>query len=397
MRMTDPDLQTDPDTTPAEGVDIASLREERRRERRRAQRRRNVAIFGVLAVALALLIGGAVQLVLPMFEPEGTQEVTDYPGPGTGSVDVVLTATDAASIGATLEEADVVATSAAFVDAYDANPEATNIEPGSYTLPQQMRASDAVMALLDPANRTDLTLTIPPGWRASQILAKVSEVMGVPLEDVEAAAGEVTLPEQAGGEIEGWLFAETYTVLPDATPVEVLQQMVDRTVAVLDEREVAEDAREDVLIQASIVEAEVSDPEDREKVARVLTNRLDGCADVGPLLQMNSTVAYGLDKAVTDLTLADLEDDSNPYNTYVYEGLPPTPINSPSAGSIDAVLSPPEGGWCYFVTVNLETGETRFTDDPAEHDENRAAYREWLDAWRQEQSAAADEATEDEG
>lgn len=389
--MTDP--EPDPDTNEQATVDPATRREERQRERKRAHRRRNFAVFGVLVVALALLIGGAVQLVLPMFKEPGTQPLTDYPGPGSGSVAVVLADAEPTTIGATLEEADVVATAGAFVEAYEANPAASGIEAGSYTLPQQMKAADAVVALLDPANRTDLSLTIPPGWRASQILSKVSEVMGVPLSEVEEAAAAVELPEEAGGEIEGWLFAQTYTVAPDMSPVQVLQTMVDRTLAVLDEREVAAEQREDVLIEASIVEAEVTDAEDRGKVARVLTNRLDGCADVGPLLQMNSTVAYGLDKAVTDLTLADLEDDSTPYNTYVFEGLPPTPINSPSVVSIDAVLNPPEGNWCYFVTVNLETGETRFTDDPAEHEENRAAYRDWLAAWREEQSAAA----EDEG
>ncbi|WP_156250609.1 endolytic transglycosylase MltG [Pseudactinotalea terrae] len=371
--------------------------EGRRHSRVRDRRRRNLTVLVVLVIALVLLIGGAWRLVLPLFEEPGAEPVTDYPGPGSGVVSVVIDDPDPQAIAGVLVESDVVATADAFVDAYANNEAASGIGAGTYTLAQQMRASDAVVALLDPANRADRTLTIPPGWRQGQIIAKVAEVMGVPVADVEAALAQVTLPEGADGGPEGWLYAEAYSIGPEEPLLQVLQRMIDRTVEVLDEYGVAPADRESTLIRASIVEAEVKDPEDRGRVARVLTNRLAGCSDVGPLLQMNSTVAYGLDKAVTDLTLDDLSDDSTPYNTYVFEGLPPAPINSPSTASIEAVLAPPEGSWCYFVTVNLETGETLFTDDPAEHEENRARYREWLEGWREEQSAAADEPTESEG
>lgn len=372
--------------------------DDRSESTRRDHLRRNLAVLGVLVVALALLIGGAWRLVLPMFDDPSDDPITDYPGPGTGSVAVVISDVEPAAIGDVLQTADVVATAEAFVEAYEANPDAEGIQVGSYTLPQQMRASDAVAALLDPANRADRTLTIPPGWRETQVVAKVAEVMGVSTSDVRAALADVSLPEGASGGAEGWLFAEAYSIAPEETVDQVLQRMVDRTVEVLDSYDVDPSDREDLLIRASIVEAEVTDAEDRGRVARVLSNRLSGCADVGPLLQMNSTVAYGLDKAVTDLTLADLSDDSTPFNTYVFEGLPPAPINSPSTTSIEAALSPPAGAWCYFVTVNLETGETVFTDDPVEHEQNRARYREWLEEWRQEQSAGAeDPTTEGEG
>lgn len=372
--------------------------EDRDRRPRHDHLRRNLTVLGVLVIALALLIGGAWRLVLPMFDDPSDDPVTDYPGPGSGSVAVVIADLDAAAIGDVLQTADVVATADAFVEAYEQNPAATDIQAGSYTLPQQMRASDAVAALLDPANRSDRTLTIPPGWRETQIVAKIAEVMGVSTTEVQDVLDDVTLPEGASGGVEGWLFAEAYSIGPEETVADVVQRMVDRTAEVLDSYDVAPEDREELLIRASIVDAEVTDAEDRGRVARVLSNRLDGCADVGLLLQMNSTVAYGLDKSVTDLTLADLSDDSTPYNTYVFEGLPPAPINSPSTSSIEAALDPPAGAWCYFVTVNLETGETVFTDDPVEHEQNRARYREWLEEWRQEQSAGAEEpTTDDEG
>ncbi|WP_156222076.1 endolytic transglycosylase MltG [Pseudactinotalea suaedae] len=382
------------DSPPSETTGTAT----RSASRRQAHRRRNLTVLGVLIVALALLVGGAWRLVLPLFQEAGEEPITDYSGPGSGSVAVVVTDPAPDAIAAVLDQADVVATAEAFVAAYEENDRASAIQPGSYTLTQQMRAADAVLALLDPANRADRTLTIPPGWRVQQIVAKIAEVMGVPVADVSAALAAIPLPEGAVGGIEGWLYAQAYSIAPDDTVEAVLQRMVDRTVEVLDELEVPVADRGRLVIRASIVEAEVTDVEDRGRVARVLTNRLEGCADVGPLLQMNSTVAYGLDKAVTDLTLDDLTNTETPFNTYVVEGLPPTAINSPSITSLEAALAPPDGSWCYFVTVNPETGETLFTDDPAEHEQNRARYREWLEAWREQQSAAAeDPTTEGEG
>lgn len=380
-------------------TDTSRSGDARRAERIRARRRRNLRVLAVLVVALGLVVAGAWQLVLPMFEG-GEEELTDYPGPGVGQVDVVLEDPAPAAIADVLVGADVVATAGAFVDAYEDSPNATDIRTGSYVLPQQMAADDAVLALLDPANRSDRSLTIPAGWRHEQIVAKVAEVVGVPVAEVEQALEEVMLPDPAGGEVEGWLAAGVYTVAPAEEPLPVLQRMVDRTVELLADRGVEPADQHAVLVQASIVDAEVADAETRGQVARVMRNRLAGCADVGEYLQMNSTVAYGLGKSVTALTLADLEDDSTPYNTYAFEGLPPTPINSPSEVSLDAVLDPPDGSWCYFVTVNLETGETRFTDDPAEHERNRTEYRDWLEAWQGQQSTEPEdpdspESTED--
>ncbi|MFV0426874.1 MAG: endolytic transglycosylase MltG [Beutenbergiaceae bacterium] len=351
--------------------------------------RRNLAVVGVLVLLLGLVLGGAWQLVIPMFDSADRGTVTDYPGPGTTGVDVVIDDAQPPSIAQVLTDAGVVATEDAFLSAYANNPAAAGIVAGSYALLQQMSAAGAVEALLDPANRTDRTLTIPVGWTAHQVFEKISEVMGISLDQVLTAASEVTLPNVADGSIEGWLFADTYVIAQDDSALEVLTEMVRRTSADMGSRDVPALDQQRVLIEASIVQAEV-DPTLYGQVARVIANRFAGCTSTGaPLLQMNSTLSYGLSKPTIDLTLADLEDESTPYNTYIFEGLPPTPINSPSAAAIDAVLAPPEGDWCYFVTVNLETGETRFTDSPVEHEDNRRQYRDWLAQWREDQSLEA--------
>lgn len=332
-----------------------------------------IVVFAGLVVAAVLAVPAIVRNV-------GREPAPDYPGPGTGSVTVEVREGDTGGeIGQTLEEAGVVASQAAFVEAYEANPSATGIQAGSYDLMLEMSSADAVAALLNPANRAEVTLTVVEGLRASQVYERIASVTGIPLGDVQAAAADtaaIGLPAEAGGNVEGWLAAATYTLDRDATATDALAQMVAQTVALLDERDVPADQREAVLTKASIVEKEVNNPDDYGKVARVIENRLQPDSPTAGTLGMDSTLAYGLDKSGLDLTLTDLESD-HPYNTRVRAGLPPGPIGSPGTAAIDAVLDPPEGDWLYFVTVNPDTGETRFTASYDEHLANQALLREW--------------------
>src|SRR5699024_11369972 len=241
-------------------------------------------------------------------------------------------------------------------------------------------SSDAVRALLDPASRADMMITVPEGTQAQDIYERISALLQVDTSEVEDAADDVAanyLPDEAGGHIEGWLLASTYNVTPEDTPKSILNSMVDRTVKALDKLEVPREKREKMLTIASIIEAEVVLPKDRGKVARVVINRLDGCSGDGTL-GMDSTYAYGLGIPASQITQEQWQAD-HPFNTWTVPGLPPTPINSPGQAAIEAALDPPVGKWCYFVTVNLDTGQTRFTDDPGEHQENRELAREWLE------------------
>jgi len=111
-----------------------------------------------------------------------------------------------------------------------------------------------------------------------------------------------------------------------------------------------------VLIVASILQAEVA-PQDFAKVARVIYNRLDANMP----LQLDSTVNYVLGIRESVLNQEQL-DTKSPYNTYLVEGLPPTPINSPGSEAIKAALAPAKGNWLYFVTVDPETQVTKFTN-----------------------------------
>ena len=97
---------------------------------------------------------------------------------------------------------------------------------------------------------------------------------------------------------------------------------------------------------------------------------------------MDSTAQYGY-KEMHDGTVstsqAALEDD-NLWNTYVHPGLPVGPIANPGDLAIDAAMHPADGAWLYFVTVNLETGETIFTDTYADHLTAVEQWQEWCRA-----------------
>lgn len=352
-------------------------RAQRDRKRRRRRRRNVVALL----VSLLVLGGGAYVVVtyaLPSFSGLTASKAVadDYPGPGQGSVDVVIAAgSTGAQMATTLEQADVVKSTRAFTDAFTANPQAPGIQPGTYRLLLQMRGADAVTALLDPSKKVQTKVTLPEGLRVDQILDRLSAVTDVSVDDFRTAMNDTAatgLPAEAGGSYEGWLFASTYTFEPGTTPTQMIAALVAQTVSTLDTLGVAPADREHLLIVASLIEREARTPEDRAKVARAIQNRLD----ITMPLQIDASVAYGAGKPGTELTKADLAADT-PYNLYVHTGLPPTPIASPSAVSINAVLAPADGPWLFWVTVNLDTGETLFATTFAEHQANIALLRQW--------------------
>ena len=94
-------------------------------------------------------------------------------------------------------------------------------------------------------------------------------------------------------------------------------------------------------------------------------------------LQLDSTVHYAVGKSGVVTTTAEDRASTSPYNTYRYQGLPPGPINSPGQAALEAALHPAKGDWLFFVTVNPDTGETKFATTAAQH----AAYVEELRKW----------------
>ncbi|MBD5787550.1 endolytic transglycosylase MltG [Cellulosimicrobium terreum] len=354
-------------------------RARRAAKKRRARRRRRAAV--VVLVSL-LVVAGAGYVVLTnatnLLGFDNPVAAKDYDGPGTEPVDVTIEpGSSGRDMGEVLVDADVVASSAAFVTAFEANPSSGTIQAGTHTLLEQMSAKDAVARLVANDSRVETRITIPEGFTADQVLERTSSVTGISIDELTEAMKDTEatgLPKEADGNYEGWLYPTTYVLEPDeVNATGVIGRMVSQTTARLDEAGVAPEDRETVLNKASLIEREAKFAPDRPKMAQAIENRLD----VGMALQIDAAVAYGLDKPGTELTRDDTQDPENPYNTYVHKGLPPTPIANPGMESIQAVMNPEPGDWIFWTAVNLETGETKFATTWDEHEKNVDELRQW--------------------
>lgn len=335
----------------------------------------------MLLVALVLVGGSGYAVWMNLESLTGLTnplESKDFAGPGGDPVDVEIPeGATGTAMGESLYEAGVVASVSAFTKAFEANPDSVLIRPGTHTMLEEMPAQDAV-ALLVKNDTVDLRLTLPEGYTVDQIVDRAVQVTGLPAEDFEAALkdpAEIGLPKEADGEVEGWLYPDTYMLKPDDTAATLLSRMVDRTTDMLGKKDVPASDWQAVLTKASLVEREGLHAEDKPKIARAIENRLED----DTFLEIDASVAYGADKPGTELTRDDLNDAKNRYNTYEHTGLPPGPIANPGEVSIDAVLNPAPGDWKFWVTVNLDTGETKFAEDFEEHQRNVQELRAWQD------------------
>ena len=177
---------------------------------------------------------------------------------------------------------------------------------------------------------------------------------------------------------EGSLAPDSYEVNAGTERAALIGQMQARQTALLDAlwarraRDLPIQTKEEALILASIVEKETGVPEERRRVASVFTNRLEQ----GIRLQTDPTVIYGLTKGQASLgrglRQSELRSDT-PWNTYVVDGLPPTPIANPGRAAIAAVLNPEKTDFLYFVADG--SGGHVFSKTLAEHNRNVARWR----------------------
>ena len=324
----------------------------------------------VLVVVLALLVGGTLLVFAGMDQVRGLfAGPPDYSGSGSGSVTVQVQDGDSSTaIGRRLKDAGVVKSVDAFTQAAADNPKSRGIQVGYYELHKQMSADAALSILVDPDNLVQSTVTVPEGLRVEDTVKLLADKTDVPRSEFTRALhhpDQLGLPSYAKGNAEGYLFPATYAFPPNTTATEMLAEMVKRWRQAADDADLTARAKAlgytpaELMTVASLVESEANRDEDRGKVARVIYNRLETNA-TGHLLQIDATVNYALGRDLgLGLTSQDLQVDS-PYNTRKYPGLPPGPIESPGDKAIEAAADPTPGNWVYYVTTNLDTGETKF-------------------------------------
>ena len=369
----------------------AGGRSARRRERERSRgpngpngpngprppRRRRLRWIAPLAALLVILIplgiGGS--YVYSLYQNK--YHPADYSGAGTGHIVVQVTSGETPTgLGPQLVKDGVVASSRAFVLAAEHSSNPNGLLPGFYGMHLHMKASLAYTLLLNQKNLVQVTVTIPEGWRLSQIVAYLGAKSGISASAYQAILkkpAQPHLPASANGKPEGYLFPATYEVVPHESALSVLSGMVQRFNQEAAQLNLATAAKQahltesQVITMASLVEAEGGRTSDYPKIARVIDNRLAQ----GIPLELDSTVLYGLN--TYGIMASDQQlNSSSPYNTYRHKGLTPGPIDSPGAAAIQAVLNPAAGNWIYFVTVNPKTRETLFTASQSQFEQYRA-------------------------
>lgn len=347
----------------------------RRARARQARNRRRIIGWSIALVAV-IGIAIAAAVVVPRLADRFSGP-EDFAGPGTGEVVVQVQPGDNGyAVAETLHEQGVIASTEAFTDILIADP-SIQLHPGAYRVQLEMSAQGALDAILDPARKAELEVTVPEGYTLPQVYERLERDLGIPQAEflqLESDLARFDLPADAVT-LEGWLFPATYTFDEGVTAEGVLEAMIARQVQALDAAGVAEADRQRVLTFASLVQREARLPEDFGRVARVFQNRLD----IGMRLQSDATVAYGTGNLhVVTTTAEERADADNPYNTYARPGLPVGPIGAPGDVAIQAALSPTEGDWLYFVTVNPDTGETVFSETLAEHNVAVQQFQQFL-------------------
>ncbi|MCR2761997.1 endolytic transglycosylase MltG [Microbacterium sp. zg.B48] len=352
------------------------------------RRKRRTGAWIALGVVLVLLggIAGAGLWVWNTYEPQirevmGWQEPKDFdPGLADGEAFVTIASGDTgAPISQSLFDAGVTKTPGAFYDYLIDTGQNPPFVPGVFKLQKQMTSAAALEALLNPANKLENSAQLREGLTVEQSLPILAEGTGLPVEDFQAAVANPADYGVAADSLEGWLFPATYTFDPGASAPEIIRTLVDRTVQSLDAAAVPVDDRQRVLTIASIIQREARFEADFYKVSRVIQNRLspDNQQTFGKL-EMDSTAQYGYGEADgTASTSEEAQFNDNPWNTYVHPGLPIGPISNPGDTAIDAAMHPADGDWLYFVTVNLDTGETVFTSNLADHNRAVAQWQAW--------------------
>lgn len=338
----------------------------RARAPKRAGSRRETATAG-RRMMRALLGAAATLVVVGMVALLGAVWVYNGPGPAAKDGDkttvVLRKGASLPEIASGLERGGVIRSSSLFMTAAKVTGAARTLKAGEYEF--NSRASMA--RVLDAVRRGRIVrhwITIPEGLTSDMVMDILNK--------------STVLTGAAATPPEGAILPETYEVQRGEDRAAVLQRMMDDRDAVLNALwanrapNLPFQTKEEAVILASIVEKETGLAEERPRVAAVFVNRLR----TGMRLGSDPTIIYGISRGRPlgrGIFLSELR-RLTPYNTYLIDGLPPTPIANPGRAALAAVMNPPKTGDLYFVADG--TGGHVFASTLEEHNANVAKWRQ---------------------
>ena len=321
--------------------------------------------LAVFIIILILLVLSESYIIKKFFE------VLFKPHDGSGNIELAIEeGMSINKIASILEENKVIKNAWLFKYYVKYMKKSTEIKSGNYIF--GINSSYAIVLdklIQGPPKPEIFTLIIPEGFDLEQIAQGVEEVSSISKRNFicEAISEEFNYKFLKDVEsLEGFLFPKTYKILNGTSAHNIIDILLkqfeietkDLDFAILEQKNIS---FKDVIIIASLIEREVYIPEERELVSAVIYNRLE----IDIPLAIDATLRYALSEWDDELTISDLDTDS-PYNTRIYQGLPPTPICNPGIESIKAALNPADVDYLYFVVDDPDSHSHFFTNSETE-------------------------------
>jgi UPF0755 protein len=243
------------------------------------------------------------------------------------------------------------------------------LQSGQYQISAGLTLSELV-AMFAHGDVANDQVSVIEGWRLSQIEtaiinARESSERGL-FSSFDQSKFDFEYPKGfTGKNLEGLLFPDTYSFKKGATDSEIIEIMLETFKEKTQNYSLLKNdkglSEYQVLILASIIEREVTDFEDRKRVASVYLNRLDA----GMKLQADPTVQYAKSSDWSTITVEDYQSVGSSYNTYLNQGLPPTPISTPGLEAIRSVVEASKTGYYFFFST--PSGKTIFSKNLEDH------------------------------
>lgn len=336
-------------------------------------------VIGVIALFAAVCFMGAAVWFVHELSPAGA--------PGEAAAVFEINQGEGfRTIAGNLQNAGLIRSSSAFDLFALLGGRALTLRSGLYRLSPSM-SSPAILKIISGGSAGQVTVTIPEGSNVFEIDGILSKALVIP----SGSLARLQASDVAGGGsgLEGKLFPDTYEFYTNADVKDVMGELIDDFNAKAEPLLAADgkNAGRD-LVLASILEKEVPGQSDREIVAGIILKRvaagmpinIDATVCYAKLLAENGTatgiLAGGAKPGTGCPTLTALDFKiKSPYNTYLYEGLPPGPIGNPGVSAITAALHPQGSPYWYYLS-DPKTGKTVFAKTLDEQTKNRVKYLE---------------------
>ena len=350
----------------------------KKRSKKKSKQQNRKFVKVILIIFLIVAVGFVLTSYL-LGPVENTDQAIVVDVPSGSSLD------DIANI---LEENNLVRNATVYKIYVKVQNKQSELKAGKYTFNTSMGSSELTDELIKGQSQATVTITIKEGLDLNRVGDYLEETG---LFTKEAFLAEIennfdfyqqqytflsSVPEDRTYKLEGYLFGDTYEVYENATPQEVIIKMLDKFDTVFhdeyyDRAEELDMTIDEIVTMASIVEREGILDEELPIISGVFYNRLED----GMLLQSCATLQYIFQDYQFTFTSQQTSID-DPYNTYVYSGLPVGPISNFRETALLAALYPDDNDYYYFCSKNDGTGSSAFAKTLSEHQNNINKYSE---------------------